>query len=80
MLYLDYVTYKKLGKLIERDLRGNTSNNINNQFNESLDYYIWTTESDINNDITSNWKILNDLEENLKNLVLVYGKTVYQVS
>jgi len=80
LLYLDYVTYKKLGKLIERDLRGNTSNNINNQFNESLDYYIWTTESDINNDITSNWKILNDLEENLKNLVLVYGKTVYQVS
>lgn len=64
MLYLDYVTYKKLGKLIERYLRGNTSNIINNQFDESLVYYIWTTESDINNDITSNWKILNNLEEN----------------
>jgi len=61
---LIYVTQEKVKKLRKRDIRENLGDYIEDQFDDSLVYALGTDETDINNDITTQWIIMNSLSEN----------------
>ena len=76
---LIYVTQEKVKKLRKRDIRGNLGDYIEDQFDESLVYALGTDETDINNDITTQWIIMNSLSENTQQIIEGQANTAYKI-
>jgi len=76
---LIYVTQEKVKKLLKRDIRENLGDYIEDQFDESLVYALGTDETDINNDITTQWIIMNSLSENTQQIIEGQANTAYKI-
>jgi len=75
----DYVTTNKVKKLRKKDVKENLDDYITDKFDDTLVYDIGTNESDIKNDITAKWIIINSLGEKTQKLIEGNGKTAYDL-
>jgi len=74
-----YVLSPTLKKLRKKDVKEDLSNYIEDQFDSSLVYEKGTTITDITNDITAKWMIINGLGDNTQKLIEGSEKTAYQI-
>jgi len=86
MLYLlsmnnltSYINTEKVRKLRKRDVKDDISDYIEDEFDNTLVYDKDTNDSDITNDTTTKWIILNSLGEKTQDIVQGGGKTAFEV-
>eukprot|EP00833_Pecoramyces_ruminatium_P006369 jgi/Orpsp1_1/1180401/evm.model.c7180000073270.1 len=76
---LAYVTTEKVKKLRKRDIEKNIENYTEDQLDDSLVYALGTEEVDINNDITTQWIIMNSLSENTQKIIDGQANTAFKI-
>ena len=69
---------KKVKKLRKRDIQGDLSEYIEDEFDDTLVYDKSTNVVDINNDITTKWIVLNNIGEKIQYIVQRSNKTAFE--
>jgi len=74
-----YITKEKVKKLRKKDIQGDLSEYIEDEFDDTLVYDKNTSIIDINNDITTKWIILNSLGEKTQDIIQGANKTAFEL-